>query len=147
MHDVFSTAERDAFVPHCLAPDVNWPNVADGVRLHGHKAVYAYWAAQFAAAHPLVRLEGLRLDEDGRRVVALVRPGLRDATGEHWAEEPSSTCTPSGTGTAASAGGGAGRQGAASPQRGSEERQLAGELRDDVPVQRRLRGAQLRLPA
>lgn len=89
MYDVFSTPERDAFIPHCLAPDVNWPNVADGVRLHGPEAVRAYWAAQFAAAHPLVRLEGLRLDEDGRRVIAVVRPGLRDAvTGEHWAEDP-----------------------------------------------------------
>ncbi len=88
MYEVYSTAERDAFIPRCLASDVDWPNVADGVRLHGREAVRAYWAAQFAAAHPLVRLEGLRLDKDGLRVVATVRPGLRDEAGDHWAEEP-----------------------------------------------------------
>ena len=87
MYEVFSTDEREAFIPRGLAPDVDWPNVAEGSRLHDHEAVRAYWAAQFAAAHPLVRLEALRLDEDGRRVVALVRPGLRDHTGEHWTEE------------------------------------------------------------
>ncbi|MFF1300990.1 MULTISPECIES: nuclear transport factor 2 family protein [unclassified Streptomyces] len=70
MYAVFSTDERDAFVPHCLAPDVDWPNVLDGFRLHGRAAVRAYWARQFAAGHPLVRQEGLRLDGDGASVVA-----------------------------------------------------------------------------
>ncbi|WP_405556036.1 hypothetical protein OHV08_19705 [Streptomyces canus] len=32
MYDVFATDERDAFVPHCLAPDVDWPNMLDGGR-------------------------------------------------------------------------------------------------------------------
>ncbi|MGW7203941.1 nuclear transport factor 2 family protein [Streptomyces sp. NPDC054837] len=86
MYEVFSTDGRDAFVPHCLAPDVDWPNVLDGVRLHGRAAVRAYWARQFAAGHPLVRLEGLRLDEDGASVVASVRQGMRDAGGDHWAD-------------------------------------------------------------
>jgi limonene-1,2-epoxide hydrolase len=85
MYEVFSTDERDAFVPHCLAPDVDWPNVLDGVRLHGRDEVRAYWARQFAAGHPLVRLEGLRLDADGEAVVATVRQGMRDSAGEHWA--------------------------------------------------------------
>ena len=87
MYAVFSTDERDAFVPHCLAPDVDWPNVLDGFRLHGRAAVRAYWARQFAAGHPLVRLEGLRPDADGEAVVATVRPGMRDASGDRWAEE------------------------------------------------------------
>lgn len=85
MYDVFSTDARDAFVPQCLAPDVDWPNVLDGVRLHGREAVRAYWARQFAAGHPLVRLEGLGLDGDGESVVATVRQGMRDAEGDHWA--------------------------------------------------------------
>jgi hypothetical protein len=85
MYEVFSTDGRDAFVPQCLAPDVDWPNVLDGVRLHGREAVRAYWARQFAAGHPLVRLEGLRLDTDGEAVVASVRQGMRDAEGDHWA--------------------------------------------------------------
>jgi hypothetical protein len=87
MYEVFSTDERGAFVPHCLSPDVDWPNVLDGVRLHGREAVRAYWTRQFAAGHPLVRLEGLRLGGDGEAVVATVRPGVRDASGERWAEE------------------------------------------------------------
>ncbi|MCT9083084.1 nuclear transport factor 2 family protein [Streptomyces fulvoviolaceus] len=87
MYEVFSTDERDAFLAQCLAPDVDWPNMLDGARLHGHEAVRAYWARQFAAGHPLVRLEGLRLGGDGEAVVATVRPGMRDASGERWAED------------------------------------------------------------
>lgn len=88
MYEVFSTDERDAFVVRCLAPDVDWPNVLDGVRLHGREAVRAYWARQFAGGHPLVRLEGLRLGGDGEALVATVRPGMRDASGaELWAED------------------------------------------------------------
>ncbi|WP_405617864.1 nuclear transport factor 2 family protein [Streptomyces sp. NBC_00076] len=85
MYELFSTDERDSFVARCLAPDVNWPNVLDGVRLRGHDEVRAYWSRQFAAGHPLVRLEALRLDGDGDAVVATVRQGMRDAGGEHWA--------------------------------------------------------------
>ncbi|MET7731190.1 nuclear transport factor 2 family protein [Streptomyces sp. NPDC005402] len=91
MYEVFATDERDAFVPRCLAPDVNWPNMLDGGRLHGHEAVRAYWARQFAAGHPLVRLDGLRSGGAGgageSEVVVTVRLGARDASGERWAEE------------------------------------------------------------
>ncbi|MFE6175876.1 nuclear transport factor 2 family protein [Streptomyces sp. NPDC056464] len=87
MYEVFSTDEREPFMQRCLAPDVDWPNVLDGARLHGREAVRAYWARQFAAGHPLVRLEGLRPDSDGEAVVATVRTGMRDASGERWAEE------------------------------------------------------------
>lgn len=87
MYEVFSTDGREAFMQRCLAPDVDWPNVLDGVRLHGLEAVRAYWARQFATGHPLVRLEGLRRDADGEAVVATVRLGMRDSSGERWAEE------------------------------------------------------------
>ncbi|MFF4062605.1 nuclear transport factor 2 family protein [Streptomyces sp. NPDC001668] len=86
MYEVFATDERDAFVPHCLAPDVDWPNMLDGGRLHGREPVRAYWARQFAAGHPLVRLEGLRSGGSAEAVVT-VRLGVRDASGERWAEE------------------------------------------------------------
>lgn len=87
MYEVFSTDEREAVMQRCLASDVDWPNVLDGVRLHGREAVRAYWARQFAAGHPLLRLEGLRPDKDGAAVVATVRPGMRDASGDRWAQE------------------------------------------------------------
>lgn len=87
MYEVFATDERDAFVPRCLAPEVDWPNMLDGGRLHGHAAVRAYWARQFAAGHPLVRLEGLRSDGLAGAVVVTVRLGVRDASGERWAGE------------------------------------------------------------
>jgi limonene-1,2-epoxide hydrolase len=85
MYEVFSTDERDTHLSGCLAPDVDWPNVLDGTRLHGHDEVRAYWDRQFAAGHPLVRLEGLRPDTDGAAVVATVRQGHRDDSGDHWA--------------------------------------------------------------
>ncbi|MET7692065.1 nuclear transport factor 2 family protein [Streptomyces sp. NPDC005483] len=87
MYEVFATDERDAFVPRCLAPDVDWPNMLDGGRLHGREAVRAYWARQFAAGHPLVRLEGLRSDGSAEVVAVTVRLGALDASGERWAGE------------------------------------------------------------
>lgn len=98
MYEIFSTDERESFMERCLAPEVDWPNVLDGVRLHGREAVRAYWARQFAAGHPRVRLEGLRPDADGEAVVAPSGPGCatRRATGG-WRRR-SSTCTGS-TGT------------------------------------------------
>ncbi|MFF3909271.1 nuclear transport factor 2 family protein [Streptomyces sp. NPDC001848] len=87
MYEVFATDERDAFVPRCLSADVDWPNVLDGVRLHGHEEVRAYWARQFASGHPLVRLEGLRPDDDREAVVATVRPGRRTKAGDEWGTE------------------------------------------------------------
>ncbi|WP_234377014.1 nuclear transport factor 2 family protein [Streptomyces sp. TP-A0356] len=87
MYELFATDGRDALIARCLSPDVDWPNVLDGVRLHGREEVRAYWARQFASGHPLVRLEGLRPDEDGEAVVATVRLGMRTETGDHWAAE------------------------------------------------------------
>ncbi|CAM5544080.1 hypothetical protein SALBM311S_06493 [Streptomyces alboniger] len=92
MYELFSTDERDSFVAHCLAPDVDWPNVLDGVRLRGHDEVRAYWARQFAAGHPLVRLEALRLDGDGEAVVATVGRGCGTRAGSTGPER-SSMCT------------------------------------------------------
>jgi hypothetical protein len=87
MHEVFATHERDAFVPHCPAPDVDWPNVLGGGRLRGRGAVRAYRARQFAAGHPLVRPAGPGSDECAGAVVVTVRLGVRDASGEQWAGE------------------------------------------------------------
>ena len=87
MYEVFATDERDAFLPHCLAPDVDWPNMLDGGRLHGREAVRAYWARQFATGTPLVRLEGLAPGGSAEVTVATVRLGVREPSGERWAGE------------------------------------------------------------
>ncbi|MGW0334412.1 hypothetical protein ACWD0J_21515 [Streptomyces sp. NPDC003011] len=42
LYEVLSTDGRGAFVPRCLAPDVDRPDVLDGVRPHGRAEVRAY---------------------------------------------------------------------------------------------------------
>ncbi|WP_327353434.1 nuclear transport factor 2 family protein [Streptomyces sp. NBC_01304] len=88
MYEAFNAQDLDALIPAALAPDVNWPNLLDHTRAHGHEEVRAYWARQFAVTHPLVRLEALRPDPDGHRIIATVLPGLRDESGDHWSESP-----------------------------------------------------------
>ncbi|UZJ29611.1 nuclear transport factor 2 family protein [Streptomyces endophytica] len=85
MYEIFNTQQVDDFTRAAFHPDVDWPNVAEGTRLHGIDAVLAYWKRQFAVAHPLVRMEGMTAEPDGR-IAVRVRPGLRDATGDHWSD-------------------------------------------------------------
>ncbi|WP_078866223.1 nuclear transport factor 2 family protein [Streptomyces sp. NRRL S-1448] len=85
MYELFNTQQVDDLTRIAFHPDVDWPNVAEGTRLHGIDAVLAYWRRQFAVAHPLVRMEGLAAEPDGR-IAVRVRPGLRDATGDHWSD-------------------------------------------------------------
>ncbi|MEU9118057.1 nuclear transport factor 2 family protein [Streptomyces sp. NPDC048483] len=85
-YEIFDTQDVEAFTRAHFHPDVEWPNVAEGTRLHGIDAVLAYWRAQFAVGHPLVRLEGMTRDPDGR-IRAQVRPGAQDVNGDdRWAE-------------------------------------------------------------
>lgn len=85
MYEMFNTQRVEDLTRTAFHPDVDWPNVAEGTRLHGIDAVLAYWKRQFAVAHPLVRMEGMALEPDGR-IAVHVRPGLRDATGDHWSD-------------------------------------------------------------
>ncbi|BDM72254.1 hypothetical protein HEK616_57410 [Streptomyces nigrescens] len=85
MYEIFDTQQVDDFTRAAFHPDVDWPNVAEGTRLHGIDAVLAYWKRQFAVAHPLVRMEGMAAEPDGR-IPVRVRTGLRDATGDHWSD-------------------------------------------------------------
>lgn len=55
-----------------LAPDVEWPDVANSAVLHGPEAVRPHWLAQFATADP--RVEPTDLLTVGDEVVAVVRP-------------------------------------------------------------------------
>lgn len=83
MYEIFNTQDVDEFTRAAFHPDVDWPNVLEGERLHGVEEVLAYWKRQFAVAHPLVRMEGMAA-EPGGRIAVRVRLGLRDADGDHW---------------------------------------------------------------
>ena len=37
-----------------MHPDVDWPNMIDGGREHGHAAVREYWRKQFETTDPRV---------------------------------------------------------------------------------------------
>jgi hypothetical protein len=49
-----------------LSPDVDWPNVIDNVRAHGHDEVRAYWVRQFAELDPRVEPTEMSVEADGR---------------------------------------------------------------------------------
>ncbi len=60
-------------------PEVDWPNVSNGTRLHGHAQVRAYWESQFATINPTV--EPLNVTTDDADVVVAVRQVIRDLEG------------------------------------------------------------------
>ena len=48
-------------------PEVDWPDVSNGTRLHGHAQVRAYWELQFATINPLVEPLNVTTDDaDGK---------------------------------------------------------------------------------
>ena len=49
--------------------DVDWPNAADGSRVHGHQAVRAYWQGQWEHFHPQVDPVRIVQGGDGKIVV------------------------------------------------------------------------------
>jgi hypothetical protein len=63
-----------------LHEDVDWPNVLDGGRVHGHDEVRAYWLRQFASIDPRVEALDLTVDEQGR-VAVRVHQTVRDLDG------------------------------------------------------------------
>jgi hypothetical protein len=63
-----------------MTEDVAWPDVANGVVLHGRDAVRPYWTAQFAVASPVVVPE--RFIDLGRDIVAVVRQRVDDLDGQ-----------------------------------------------------------------
>jgi ketosteroid isomerase-like protein len=70
-------------IPVALAamhPKVDWPNVLDGVRLHGHAQVRDYWARQFATFDPRVEPTAMSSDAD-ERIVVQVHQVVRDLDG------------------------------------------------------------------
>src|SRR5438477_10024196 len=65
--------------------DVDWPNAWEGGRLHGRKAVRAYWMRQWAEIDPHVEPGSIRLRPDGR-VAVEVRQIVRTLAGDVLSE-------------------------------------------------------------
>ena len=49
-----------------LTPDVEWPNVIEGIHLQGRDAVRSYWLDQFESMSPIVEPESVTQRPDGR---------------------------------------------------------------------------------
>jgi hypothetical protein len=62
-----------------LTEDVDWPNVAEGRRLHGREAVREYWLAQWEEVEP--RVEPLEFEAVGDRLVLTVHQRVTDKSG------------------------------------------------------------------
>ena len=80
LYDAFNTRDLDAALAG-MHPDVNWPNMIDGGREHGHGAVKAYWEKQFETTDPRVEPERVAPIGDDQ-VVVDVHQIVRDKSGE-----------------------------------------------------------------
>jgi ketosteroid isomerase-like protein len=75
----FNARDVEAVVA-LLHSDVDWPNVMEGTRAHGHAAVRGYWTRQFEVIDSHV--EPVGFDEDGEgRVIVEVHQVVRDMDG------------------------------------------------------------------
>jgi hypothetical protein len=74
----FNRRDIDAVVA-TLDPDVDWPNMMDNVRAHGHGEVRAYWERQFEEIDSHV--EPTDIVGDGDRYVVAVHQVVRDRDG------------------------------------------------------------------
>jgi hypothetical protein len=80
LYDAFNARELDAGLAG-MHPDVNWPNMIEGGREHGHAAVKAYWKKQFKTIDPRVEPERVTPIGDDQ-VVVDVHQVVRDKSGE-----------------------------------------------------------------
>jgi hypothetical protein len=81
----FNARDIDAVLA-VMHPDVDWPNLMDGVRARGHDAVRDYWARQFAAIDPHVEPVRITAQPDGR-VAVDVHQVVRDRDGAVLADQ------------------------------------------------------------
>ena len=80
LYDAFNRRDLDTALAG-MHPDVDWPNMIDGGREHGHAAVRGYWERQFEATDP--RAEPQRVTPLGDdEVVVDVHTVVRDHTGK-----------------------------------------------------------------
>ena len=80
LYDAFNARELDAGLAG-MHPDVNWPNMIEGGREHGHAAVKAYWQKQFETTDPRAELQRVTSIGDDQ-VVVDVHTIVRDKSGE-----------------------------------------------------------------
>ncbi len=84
LYDAFNARDIDRGLAG-MHPDVDWPNMIEGGREHGHAAVRAYWERQFQTTDPRVEPERVTsLGDD--QVVVDVHQVVRDRHGQVLAD-------------------------------------------------------------
>ena len=79
LYDAFNARDVDTALAG-MHPDVNWPNMIEGGREHGHAAVKAYWEKQFEHTDPRADLQRVTPIGDDQ-VVIEVRTVITDKSG------------------------------------------------------------------
>ena len=79
LYDAFNARDLDTALAS-MHPDVDWPNMIEGGREHGHAAVREYWQKQFETTDPRVEPERVTLLGDDQ-VVVDVHQVVRDLEG------------------------------------------------------------------
>jgi hypothetical protein len=85
MYDAFNARDLDTALAG-MHPDVDWPNMIDGGREHGHAAVRAYWEKQFATIDPQVEPVSVEPLGDEQALVT-VHQVVRDLDGNVVSDE------------------------------------------------------------
>ena len=79
LYDAFNRRDLETALAS-MHPDVDWPNMIEGGREHGHTAVRKYWERQFETTDP--RVEPQRVTPLGdEEVLVEVHQVVRDRTG------------------------------------------------------------------
>lgn len=56
-----------------IGPHVEWPNLLDGVTMHGRDAVAAYFLRQWEQMNPHFDLRHFEMDEEGKVVLTVIQ--------------------------------------------------------------------------
>lgn len=89
LYEAFNRKDIEAVVA-ALHPDVDWPDLLDGGRVHGRDAARAYWRRQFTIISPEATPVRFDLLPDGR-VMATIHYVVRAAEGGGlWTDETTS---------------------------------------------------------
>ena len=80
LYEAFNARDIDTVIAS-MHPDVDWPNMIEGGREHGHAAVREYWRKQFESTDPRVEPERVvSLGDD--QVLVEVHQVVRDPAGK-----------------------------------------------------------------